>query len=91
MNIYVSNVSIYTTEENLKTLFSEYGFVSSVKIIHKAHNNDETGIALVNMPSMHEANAAILGMNNKKIEGLTLFVEAAEPSGNFTNLHLSVR
>lgn len=88
MNIYVSNVSFYTTEENLKTLFSEFGFVNSVKIIHNGVTNDEKDIAFISMPLLDEANAAILGMNNKEIEGTTLSVEAAKESGKFTELNL---
>ena len=68
MNIFVYNLSFYTTEENLKDMFSEFGFVASVKIIVGTETNDQHGLAFINMPSDAEAKAALLGMNNKEIE-----------------------
>ena len=41
MNIFVSNLSYYTTEENLKDMFLEFGFVTSVKIIIGRGTNEE--------------------------------------------------
>ncbi len=86
MNIFVSNLSFFTTEENLKDMFSEFGFVTSVKIIVGKETNDQHGFAFINMPSDVEAKAAMLGMNNKEIEGRTLSVSAAKES----QLHLNL-
>ena len=86
MNIFVSNLSFFTTEENLKDMFSEFGFVNSVKIIAGKETNDQHGFAFINMPSDVEAKAALLGMNNKEIEGRTLSVSAA----NETHLDLNL-
>ena len=86
MNIFVSNLSFYITEENLKDMFSEYGFVTSVKITVDKETNDQHGFAFINMPSDIEAKAALLGMDNKEIEGRTLSVSAA----NENHLHLNL-
>ena len=86
MNIFVSNLSFYATEENLKDMFSAFGFVNSVKIIVGKEANDQHGVAFINMPSDVEAKAAMLGMNNKEIEGRTLSVSAAKES----QLHLNL-
>ena len=86
MNILVSNLSFFTTEENLKVMFSEFGFVTSVKIIAGKEPNDQHSFAFINMPSDVEAKAAMRGMNNKEIGGRTLSVSAAEEN----RLHLNL-
>ena len=86
MNIFVSNLSFYITEENLKGMFSEFGLVTSVKITVDKEINDQHGFALINMPSDVEAKAAMLGINNKEIEGRILSVSAANESRFHLNL-----
>ena len=86
MNIFVSNLSFFTTEENLKDMFSEFGFVTSVKISVSKETNDQDGFAFINMPSDVEAKAAMLGMNNKEIEGRTLLVSVAKENRLYLNL-----
>ena len=86
MNIFVSNLSACNTEENLKDMFLEFGFVNSVKIIVAEETRDQQGFAVINMPSDVEAKAALLGINNKEIEGKTLFVSVA----NEDRLHLNL-
>ena len=89
MNIFASNLSFCTTEENLKDMFSEFGFVASVKITDGRETNDQRGFGFINMPSYVEAKAALLGMNNREIEGRTLSVSAAIE--NHLHLNLSPR
>ena len=89
MNIFVTNLSFYTTEEDLKGMFSEFGFVTSVKIINNREANDQHGYAYINMPSDVEAKAALIGMNNKEIEGRQLSVSVAKE--NHTRLNLLTR
>jgi len=86
MNIFVSNLSFYTTEENLKDMFSEFGFVTSVKIAVGKEAIGQHGFASINMASDVEAKAALLGMNNKEIEGRTLSVSAAKENRFYLNL-----
>ncbi len=85
MNILASNLSFYTTEENLREMFSNYGFVASVRIVG-TETTDQHGFAFINMPSDIEAKAALLGMNNTEIEGRMLSVSAA----NENHLHLNL-
>lgn len=86
MNIFVSNLSFCTTEENLKGMFSEFGFVTSVKITVGKEINDQRSFAFINMPSDVEAKAAMLVMNNKEIEGRALSVSAANENRFHLNL-----
>ena len=89
MNICVSNLSFYTTEEDLRSMFSEFGFVTSVKIITNREANDQHGFAFINMPSDVEANTAMREMDNKEVEGRQLSVSVAKE--NRTRLNLLTR
>jgi RNA recognition motif-containing protein len=78
MNIYVSNLSFHTNEEDLKTMFLKFGSVTSVKIIMDRETNRSRGFGFIEMPSEDEGNAAMVGMNNKEIEGRLLSVSVAK-------------
>lgn len=82
MNIYVSNLSFHTTEEDLKNLFLKFGSVTSARIITDRETNKPRGFAFVEMPSEEEANAALKGLNNKEIQGRALSVTQAREKEN---------
>ena len=82
MKMYVSNLSFHTTEEILKDLFSKYGEVGSVKIITDRETNRPRGFAFVEMNSEEQANEAMVGLNNKEIEGRMLSVSVAREKEN---------
>ena len=83
MNMYVSNLSFHTTDEDLRTLFSKFGEVSSAKVIMDRETNRSRGFGFVEMPSDDAAKEAMTGLNNKDIEGRALSVSIArEKSSN---------
>lgn len=75
--MYVSNLSFHTTEDDLRNLFSQFGNVSSAKIIMDRETGRSRGFAFVEMNSDEEANAAIKGLNGKDVEGRSLSVAVA--------------
>ncbi len=77
MNIYVSNLSFHTTEEDLNTMFGKFGEVTSAKIIMDRETNRSRGFGFVEMTSEKEGNEAMAGLNNKEIEGRALSVSIA--------------
>ncbi len=77
MNIYVSNLSFHTNEEDLKNMFSKFGAVTSAKIIMDKATNQSRGFAFVEMASEAEGKDAILGLNQKEIEGRPISVSVA--------------
>jgi len=79
MNMYVSNLSFQTTEEDLNKLFSQFGSVSSAKIINDRDTGRSRGFAFVEMDSDEEANKAIAGLNNKEVGGRAMSVSVAKP------------
>ncbi len=79
MKIYVGNLSYDTTEDELRTEFSNFGKVESVNVITDKISGRSKGFAFVEMPSVAEGQAAITGMNGKSIKERTLKVSAAKP------------
>ena|SRR5687767_6720316 len=77
MNIYVSNLSFHTTSEDLKNLFSKFGEVTSAKVIMDKVTDRSRGFGFVEMSSEENGKEAMLGLNNKEIEGRSLSVSIA--------------
>jgi len=77
MNMYVSNLSFHTADDDLRKLFEQFGNVSSVKIITDRETGRSRGFAFVEMDSDAEAKEAIKGLNNKDVEGRALSVSVA--------------
>jgi cold-inducible RNA-binding protein len=82
MNIYVSNISFHTNEDDLKNLFSKFGAVTSAKIIMDRETNESRGFGFIEMQSAEEGNKAIEGLNGKEIEGRALSVSVAREKEN---------
>jgi RNA recognition motif-containing protein len=77
MNIYVSNLSFHTTSEDLKTLFSKFGEVTSAKVIMDKVTDRSRGFGFVEMSSEESGKEAMTALNNKEIEGRALSVSVA--------------
>jgi len=76
--MYVSNLSFHTNEEALRTLFSEFGNVSSAKVITDRETGKSRGFGFVEMDVVAEAQTAMKSLNSKEIEGRTLSVTVAK-------------
>src|ERR1700712_1660590 len=78
MNIYVSNLSFNTNDAELNELFSKFGTVSSAKVIMDRESGRSRGFGFVEMPSNDEGKDAMLGLNNKEVEGRAMSVSVAK-------------
>ena len=78
MNMYVSNLSFHTTDEDLKNLFAQFGSVSSAKVINDRETGRSRGFGFVEMGSDDEAKKAMVGLNNKEVEGRPMSVSVAK-------------
>ena len=78
-NIYVGNLAFSTTEEELNTLFAEYGEVDRVNIITDRETGRSRGFGFVEMSDDSAAKTAIEALNGKDIDGRALTVNEARP------------
>jgi len=78
MNMYIGNLAYDVTEDDLKNAFSEFGEVSSVKIIIDKFSGRSKGFGFVEMPSNSEADQAIKALNGKAFNGRSIKVNQAE-------------
>lgn len=79
MNIYCGNLSYNSTDEELDTLFTEYGSVASAKVIVDRETNRSRGFGFVEMDSDEEAKNAIDALNGQDFMGRKLVVNESRP------------
>jgi RNA recognition motif-containing protein len=77
--LYVGNLSFSIDETSLQQMFSEFGSVTSAKIIMDRDSGRSKGFGFVEMSSAAEAQAAIQKMNGQEVEGRALTVNEARP------------
>jgi RNA recognition motif-containing protein len=75
--LYIGNMSLETTEEQLRTMFSEAGTVGSVDIIKDRQTGNPRGFAFLMMGSQDEAEKAISLFDAKDVDAHTLKVNIA--------------
>lgn len=79
MNIYVSNLSFNVEDEDLKSFFTEYGEVSSARVISDKYTGRSKGFGFVEMPDQEAAMKAIKGLDGATADGRTMKVAEAKP------------
>ena len=79
MNIYVSNLSFNVQDEDLREFFTEYGEVSSAKVITDKFTGKSRGFGFVEMPDDEAAKKAIAELDNGTVEGRNIRVQEAKP------------
>ncbi len=78
MNIYVSNLSFNTHDDELNEIFSAYGTVASAKVIMDRESGRSRGFGFVEMPNEDEGKEAMAALNNKEVEGRPMSVSVAK-------------
>jgi cold-inducible RNA-binding protein len=79
VKIYIGNLPLDVTEEELRQEFAAFGKIESVAIPTDRYSGKPRGFAFVEMPSVAEGQAAIAGLNGKTLKDRTLTVNAARP------------
>lgn len=77
--LYIGNIPYDTTEEELRTMFSEAGAVETVDIIKDRDTGRPKGFAFITMSNQAEAEKAISMFNEKAINDRSLLVNIARP------------
>lgn len=79
MNIYVGNLSWTMTDEDLSNLFTQYGTVTSAKILKDKMNGRSKGFGFVEMEDEEAAKTAIANLNESEVQGRKLIVNESQP------------
>ncbi|MEO6233206.1 MAG: RNA-binding protein [Ferruginibacter sp.] len=79
MNIYVGNLSWTMTDDDLSNLFTQYGTVSSAKILKDKMNGRSKGFGFVEMEDDEAAKTAIASLNESEVQGRKLIVNESQP------------
>ena len=69
--LYVGNLSYSVNDNSLQQNFSDFGTVSSAKVMMDRDSGRSKGFGFVEMSSDAEAQAAISGMNGKSVDAAT--------------------
>ena len=77
--LYVGNLPYTVRDEDLQQSFSEFGSVTSAKVMMERDTGRSKGFGFVEMGSDAEAQAAIEGMNGQSLGGRSLVVNEARP------------
>jgi RNA recognition motif-containing protein len=79
MNIYIGNLPYTTNDDNLRTMFAEFGEVQEAKVVTDRFTKRSKGFGFVEMPNNSEADQAIKSLNGKFIDGRNIKVNPADP------------
>ena len=78
-NIYVGNLSLGATDEDVRSAFSQFGAVLAVNIVTDRETGRPRGFAFVEMADSNEAATAIKELNLTQIDGRAITVDEARP------------
>ncbi len=77
--LYVGNLAYSVRDDSLHQAFSQFGTVTSAKVMMDRDTGRSKGFGFVEMGSDAEAQSAINGMNGQALEGRAIVVNEARP------------
>lgn len=77
--LYVGNLAYSMRDDSLQQTFSEFGTVTSARVMMDRDTGRSKGFGFVEMASEQEAQAAIRGMHGQSVDGRALVVNEARP------------
>lgn len=92
MNIYVGNLPLEVTEDELRQEFMAYGEVKSINIMNDKYigSGQQRGYGFVEMSSQPEGKAAITALSGKTLRHMTISVVEALPLSDKKGIGFSV-
>lgn len=79
MDIYVGNLNYSVKDSDLNKIFSEYGEVTSIKLIVDHETKNSKGFAFISMKNSNEGSIAIEELNDAEYDGRKMVVREAKP------------
>jgi RNA recognition motif-containing protein len=77
--LYIGNLPYQTTEDDLKTLFADYGTVLSATLITDRDSGRSKGFGFVELEDDAKAQEAITALDKSAYGERTIFVSVARP------------
>lgn len=74
MDIRIFNISLNTTDTEIRKLFSPYGIVDAARVNRNVLNGRPLGNGLVSMPVAAQARQAILSLDKTLLDGKVISV-----------------
>lgn len=78
-NIFVGNLSYNVSENELRSVFEEYGTVDRVSVVTDRDTGQQKGFAFVEMSVDAEGDRAIESLSGREMNGRALTVNEARP------------
>ena len=78
-NIFVGNLDITVTEQQLRGVFAAHGIVETITMVKDRNTGEPRGIAFVEMPQATEAQCAISALDGTLLNGRAMSVNEARP------------
>ncbi|OMJ93850.1 hypothetical protein SteCoe_3039 [Stentor coeruleus] len=79
-NLYISNLSYRTQEQDLHDKFAKYGKIKYCKVIKDPYTNQSRGFGFVTFESSEDASDARQNLNGCALDGRELRIEVAKRS-----------
>jgi cold-inducible RNA-binding protein len=79
MNIYVGNLPFQATEADLRSLFADYGAITSASVITDRQTGASRGFGFVELADENAAGEAITKLDGHEWDGRRLTVNEARP------------
>src|SRR5256712_3462771 len=80
--LFIGGLSFSTSSERLRELFAQAGGVESATVVTDRDTGRSRGFGFVEMATAEAAEAAVKKFNGQEVDGRTLKVELAKPSGS---------
>ena len=80
--LYVGNLPYSFRDSDMEQAFSQFGTVSSAKVMMDRETGRSKGFGFVEMSSAEEAQQAVSQLNDRPLDGRPLKVEVAKPKGD---------
>ena len=84
-NIYVGNLDLAVTEDDLRDMFRAHGIVESVTLVRDRDSGHSRGFAFIEMATDSDAQHAIEALNGTHFRQRTLSINEARPKHELLN------